>query len=149
MNVCSGNHELWWDFTAYKARLGQIMPYQQSGSSNPLYYSFNIGSLFHFVAFNTETAIDTADVDPTQITWLNNDLSTPESKNARWRIAYAHRPMYCANNEKAQCTDFPVILQEQTEDIFQQFDIPLVLTGHEHNVRPTFFFARCVCLTRS
>ncbi len=66
----AGNHELWWDFAAYKARFGHVMPYSASGSADSMYYSFNLGECFHFVGFNTETAIDTADVSATQLAWL-------------------------------------------------------------------------------
>ena len=86
--------QLWWNFTAYKARFGAVMPYAASGSSNPLYYSFNVGEHFHFTGFNTETALDTADVDATQVAWLHDVLGSPAAHNARWRIAYAHRPIY-------------------------------------------------------
>jgi hypothetical protein len=47
------------------------MPWQLSNSVDPMYYSFDIGK-YHFVGFNTETFIDTADIDPRQQTWLAN-----------------------------------------------------------------------------
>ena len=51
-----GNHELYYDFETYKKRLP--MPYLESNSTDPMYYSFDYG-IVHFIAMNTEAPIDT------------------------------------------------------------------------------------------
>jgi hypothetical protein len=70
--VVPGNHEFWFNFTDYKARW--FMPGNSSGSIDPsMFFSFNVGPL-HFVGFDTETWIDTADVNLIQQKWIYGDL---------------------------------------------------------------------------
>ncbi len=53
-------------------------------------------------------------------------------------MAYAHRPVYCANSDKAQCKEFAEVLQKQVEGVFREYDVALVLTAHEHNYQRTY-----------
>lgn len=49
--VCPGNHEAQFDFAPYLNRF--TMPYNESNSSSPFYYSFDYGGV-HFVMLDTE-----------------------------------------------------------------------------------------------
>lgn len=138
---CRGNHELWYNFTAYKARLGDSMPLAvdpvsgQATANNGSYFSVNIGNNVHITMFNTETADDTADVDPVQLQWLQTDLSTARANpNITWSIAAGHRPLYCTNDQgkNTDCNVFASILRGQTEALFNSTRTDLVIAAHMH-----------------
>ena len=61
------------------------------------YYSLDIGPHLHLAMTNTETAIDTADIDATQAAWLDADLAVARAAGGRWLVTAGHRPMYCSN----------------------------------------------------
>jgi len=132
-----GNHELWWNFTAYKARF--VMPVDQSESHDLMYYSFDLpAQRIHFIGFNTETWYDLADIDKGQLDWLKQDLSSALSRGARWIIAYAHRPVYCANGDDLQCGILTDTLQSALDSLFVDQHVDLVLTAHMHNMQRTW-----------
>jgi len=131
--VAPGNHEFWFNFTAYRSRW--FMPgFDVSSMDKSMFYSFNTGPI-HFLAFDTETWIDTADVNPVQHRWLENDLI--QAAKARdqqpWIIAYAHRPLYCSNNNRMNCVTFADWLQFRLENMFNEYKVDLVVTAHQHD----------------
>ncbi|RYG52351.1 hypothetical protein EON67_01415 [archaeon] len=127
--VAVGNHELWFDFAAYRARFS--MP-NMSVTQN-LYYSLNIGPV-HLAIYDTETAIDTADVNATQLAWLQADLAAANANRAvtPWVVAAGHRPLYCSNTAKMDCEVFASILRFQCESTFVSSHVDLVLGAHMH-----------------
>ncbi|RZF35571.1 hypothetical protein LSTR_LSTR005099 [Laodelphax striatellus] len=99
-----GNHEEKYNFSHYKARFS--MP----GGHESLMYSFNMGPA-HFIGFTTE-AYYFIEYGLKQVIlqyeWLENDLkeaTKPENRAKRpWIITFGHRPMYCSNADKDDCT---------------------------------------------
>lgn len=97
--------------------------------------SFNAGPM-HFTGIDTETWIDTADVDKPQQRWINEDLASmlcvlcslfvlcllrlllvfnhivcravanAQRAQRPWVVAFGHRPLYCSNKNKMNCEDF-------------------------------------------
>ena len=82
------------------------------GSDNSsLFYSFNIGPA-HIISFSTEYYfygwMYGFDSVIAQYNWLKKDLemaNTLQNRSVRpWIITMGHRPMYCSNNDKDDCT---------------------------------------------
>lgn len=110
--VVAGNHEIWFNFSAYKTRFA--MPGAATWRNN-MFYSFHAGSV-HFSGVNTESPIDLAEIGPRQVEWIKADLNRNTAANAaavearqraegrvsgraaaNWTIVYTHRPFYCSN----------------------------------------------------
>ena len=91
------NHEFWFNFTAYKARV--FMPgsgIDEGGSGDSMYYSWEYGPI-HFTALNSETAIDIGNFDENMLKWAENDMSSinrDKNRGTPWLISHFHRPMY-------------------------------------------------------
>lgn len=131
--VVPGNHEFWFNFTAYKARW--FMPGASSGSIDPsMFFSWNVGPL-HFLGYDTETWLDTADINPIQQKWIAKDLTAAQNNRAAqpWVIAMGHRPLYCSNSNKANCVSWAQVLQSKLEDIFVMTHVDLVIQAHQHD----------------
>ncbi len=94
-----------------------------------MYYSFSVGPV-HFLQLNTETFLDTADIDPAQATWVWRDLQQSRSNGDTFIIASGHRPMYCSNGGK-DCDSFAGLLREQAEEAFHAHSVDVVIAGHK------------------
>jgi len=130
--VSPGNHEFWFNFTAYKARF--FMP-SMPGSGDNMYYSWNIGTV-HFVGLDTETAVDTGNLDKTQVDFIDLDLkqTNKDRTNTPWIVAYGHRPFYCTNHDKHEidCKVYTEILRAKAETSFYLNKVNLVISAHMH-----------------
>lgn len=117
------------------------------GNTEAMYYSFNMGPI-HFISFSTEFYYFlNYGMSPliNQYYWLLNDLeeaAKPENRALRpWIITYAHRPMYCSNNNTDDCTKHetrvrvgvPFLHWFGLEDMFMQFGVDLTIWAHEHS----------------
>jgi hypothetical protein len=159
--VCRGNHELWWNFTAYQSRW--VMPPARDlpagevgrvgGPNNSTYYSLDLPSGVHLVVFNSETPDDTGSVDSAQVTWLAADLAAARASNASWLVAGAHRPLYCTNDGYASknkdCTVFAPIMRSQAEATFAGAHTDLILAAHMHGYERTEAVSNSVVVTAS
>ncbi|ROL51305.1 Acid phosphatase type 7 [Anabarilius grahami] len=81
-----------------------------------------------------------------QYEWLRADLeeaNRPENRAQRpWIITMGHRPMYCSNDDKDDCTQFQSYVRigrndtkpaaPGLEDLFYQYGVDLELWAHEH-----------------
>ena len=97
--------------------------------SPSMYYGFAAGAV-HVSMTNTESPIDTPDMNATVRAFLTADLAAARSAGAAWTIVGGHRPFYCSDNDKTQCGSFSSILRTQGEVLLQGVD--LVITAHEH-----------------
>uniref|UniRef100_A0A4W5NQE0 Purple acid phosphatase n=1 Tax=Hucho hucho TaxID=62062 RepID=A0A4W5NQE0_9TELE len=104
--TCPGNHEAEYNFSNYRNRFS--MP----GQTESLWYSWNVGSA-HIISLSTEIYFFLdygVDLIFKQYEWLKKDLeeaNRPENRAERpWIITMGHRPMYCSNNDKDDCTLF-------------------------------------------
>lgn len=126
--VTPGNHEIWYNFSAYKTHFWTPASLE---ADDRMYYSFSVGPV-HFLQLNTETFLDTADIDPAQATWLWRDLQQSRSNGDTFIIASGHRPMYCSSGGK-DCASFAGLLREQTEEAFHAHAVDVVIAGHKHS----------------
>jgi hypothetical protein len=141
-----GNHEFWYNFAAYKARFflppsaeaDQALPLSRGNDDN-MYYSWEYGAA-HFLALNSETAIDVPNFSKAQLSWLDGvleDKSGPEGTSVYvdrsrtpWLIAHFHRPMYCSDDHA--CGTGSTELRVRGEKPLHSAHTDLVLTGHVH-----------------
>jgi acid phosphatase type 7 len=132
----------------YKARLGDSMPLARDpvtgalSANNGSYFSLDIGPSLHLTTFNTETALDTADVDTNQTLWLLGDLGLARAGDANrtWVLAGAHRPLYCTNDggKGSDCGTFASLLRSQVEGVFAQTKTDMVFAAHMHGFERTY-----------
>ncbi|KAG9336512.1 hypothetical protein JZ751_002859 [Albula glossodonta] len=140
--TCPGNHENAYNFSNYRNRFS--MP----GNTESLWYSWNIGSA-HIISFSTEVYFYLdygVDLIFKQYEWLKKDLeeaNKPENRKARpWIITMGHRPMYCSNDDKDDCTEFQSYVRLGRNDttppapglekLFYLYGVDLELWAHEH-----------------
>ena len=150
--VTPGNHEFWFNFKAYKTRF--YMPSvgsnvdigdssEKEGSGDNMYYSWSYGPA-HFVAMNSETAIDTQDFHKDNLKFVEADMAAVDRTQTPWMIAHFHRPLYCANDK--QCTGYvgasdptkPNKLTKEAEDLFYNNKVDVVMSGDVHEYERTF-----------
>ncbi|KAI4902053.1 hypothetical protein NFI96_033108 [Prochilodus magdalenae] len=120
------------NFSHYRNRFS--MP----GQTESLWYSWNIGSA-HIISFSTEVYFYLEyglDLLLKQYEWLKSDLeqaNKPENRALRpWIITMAHRPMYCSDDDRDDCTKFESYVRLGLEDLFYQHGVDLELWAHEH-----------------
>jgi len=139
--VCAGNHEEKYNFSNYRARFS--MP----GGKDSLMYSFNLGPV-HFIGFSTEAYYFLnygMKLLVNQYEWLERDLieaNKPENRKLRpWIITYGHRPMYCSNDNDADCTQSETLIRVGLpithffglEDLFYNYGVDVEIWAHEHS----------------
>eukprot|EP01116_Phalansterium_solitarium_P017014 TRINITY_DN408_c0_g1_i1.p1 TRINITY_DN408_c0_g1~~TRINITY_DN408_c0_g1_i1.p1 ORF type:complete len:427 (-),score=158.50 TRINITY_DN408_c0_g1_i1:285-1427(-) len=129
-----GNHERQYNFSAYLNRMS--MPSERSGSR--FWYSFDYNSLVHFVAFSTEHDFSNSSE---QHAWLVKDLAAAYANkhNVPWIVVFGHRPFYCTSViEASRCEVEAPEYRSYLEDAFHDYQVDLVLSGHNHNYERTY-----------
>ena len=123
-----GNHEFWFNFSAYQHRLHASMPQEQDVLSGSMFYSVTIGPV-QMLFLNTETWIDTAEISKEQVAWVSKQLA---SRTVPWSLVFHHRPLYCNRKDHGNCEIMASILQAEIEDVYIQNKVDMVVSGHEH-----------------
>ena len=103
-----GNHDDPNDERLYK-------PFNMGGER---YYTFRKGDVDFF-------ALDSNYMDPAQLTWLDQKL---KGSQRPWKICFFHHPLY--NDGRHHGAD--VDLRSQIAPLFQQNQVNVVFSGHEH-----------------
>ncbi|CAE7700528.1 PAP22, partial [Symbiodinium sp. KB8] len=120
---CPGNHEYASAeaFKSYNARYP--MPYAQSGSVDPNYWSRDIGPM-HVVALNSYAA---SGPDSFQFNWLKKDLEAFNRKRTPWLVVMMHAPFYNSNlGHLGEAT----VMMGDLEELFFKHGVNVVLAGH-------------------
>jgi len=92
------------------------------------FYSFQSGPI-HFVMLDSNIMGAANDRD---IQWLRSDLDSAAAKQATWRIAVMHHPMWpVAENPKDSVR--AETMREFFLPIFEEYGVDLILCGHQHN----------------
>ncbi|KAM5563075.1 purple acid phosphatase 15 [Rosa sericea] len=126
--VVEGNHEVEEQvenktFVAYSSRFA--FPSAESGSSSPMYYSFNTGGI-HFIMLGAYTLFDKSSE---QYRWLEQDLAKVDRSTTPWLVATWHPPWYStyvAHYREAEC------MRLEMEELLYSYGVDLVFTGHVH-----------------
>ena len=131
-----GNHEIWWDFTPYKARFRMPDVDAPTDDEQNMYYSLDVGGV-HLVGLNTESPLDFAHVSRKQVEWLKADLATASPRSVdNWTIAFGHRPLYCSNAGHSKLLHGMKELQDKLEDTLAP-SVDLFVSGHVHDYERT------------
>jgi len=142
--TCPGNHEWHYNFSNYRARFGNSMP----GREEDMFFSFDVGPV-HFVSVSTEfyyyLNFGISQV-VRQYKWLEDDLSKVDRSLTPWVVIYGHRPMYCTNDDRDDCTKFetrtriglPVLNWWGMEDLLAKYGVDLAFWAHEHSYERLF-----------
>ncbi|KAJ0028407.1 hypothetical protein Pint_35948 [Pistacia integerrima] len=128
--VTEGNHEIETfpiiqphGFKAYNARWR--MPYEESGSSSNLYYSFDVSGT-HIIMLGSYTDFD---ADSAQYKWLQADLSKIDRKKTPWVIALLHAPWYNTNSAHQGEGES---MRKSMEDLLYKARVDIIFAGHVH-----------------
>lgn len=85
------------------------------------WYVTDIGRL-RIIVLDTERTDD-----PHQTAWLQATLATPQPPGT-WTIAAMHKPAYSAGSHGSDLD-----VRSRWAPLFEQYDVPLVLAGHDHD----------------
>jgi hypothetical protein len=94
------------------------------------FYSVDYGPV-HLVVLDTEAAFLNTSRRAEQIAWLTADLQA--SQAAPWRIAVFHRPPYSSGAEHGS----ELAVRAAFGPLFEQYNVQLVINGHEHSYERT------------
>jgi len=137
-----GNHELFYNFTAFKDRFA--MPGEQSLSNTNLFFSFDYG-VAHIIAYSFEQYGGAApEMHPggVEYEWLLQDLKWAASSENRterpWIIMYGHRPFYCTNTDSVACGPEAKYYRNLIEPMMYEYQVDLVITAHVHDYERTY-----------
>lgn len=133
--VLPGNHEIQFEFGAYLNWLK--MPYQESGSNSPFWYSFDYMGV-HFSMFSTEHDVHQGSI---QYQWLVRDLEKANANRDKvpWVLALAHRPLYCSShNANISCKSMAVKLRSELENLLLKQKVDVYVSGHVHHYERSY-----------
>ncbi|XP_059483702.1 acid phosphatase type 7 [Neocloeon triangulifer] len=142
--TCPGNHEEAYNFSNYRARFS--MP----SSLDSMVYSFDIGpahiigistEFYYFLEYGFKQVVK-------QYEWLEQDLikANKNRKERPWIITFGHRPMYCTNLNRDDCTKHETLVRSglpflhwfSLEDLFYEHGVDLEIWAHEHSYERLF-----------
>lgn len=128
--VTEGNHEIETfpiiypqGFKAYNARWR--MPYEQSGSTSNLYYSFDVAGA-HILMLGSYTDFD---ADSDQYKWLEADLAKVDRKATPWIFVLLHAPWYNSNEAHQGEGES---MRKAMEELLYKARVDAVFAGHVH-----------------
>ncbi|KAL7615513.1 hypothetical protein Lser_V15G01916 [Lactuca serriola] len=112
-------------FTSYNARWR--MPYEESGSTSNLYYSFEVSKV-HIIMLNSYIEFDHGSI---QYRWLESDLKKVNRSKTPWLIVVVHAPWY---NSYTAHHDEPesVYMRKSMEELLFHHRVDIVFAGHVH-----------------
>ncbi|KAJ6980202.1 purple acid phosphatase 18-like [Populus alba x Populus x berolinensis] len=127
--VTQGNHEresipfLKDGFESYNSRWK--MPFEESGSSSNLYYSFEVAGA-HIIMLGSYADYDEYS---NQYNWLEADLAKVDRNKTPWLLVLFHVPWYNSNEAHQNEGDW---MMEAMEPLLYAASVDIVLAGHVH-----------------
>jgi hypothetical protein len=110
-----------------------VLPANAASSAFPdhaeRFYSFDWGPV-HFVALDTELALQDATRRQAQLDWLAADLAATAQP---WKVAYFHRSPYSAGGEHGS----DLLVRQMFGPVFEAHGVQLALSAHEHDYERT------------
>ncbi|KAK9290206.1 hypothetical protein L1049_008372 [Liquidambar formosana] len=128
--VTEGNHEIEifpiiypHGFKAYNERWP--MPYEESGSTSNLYYSFDVVGT-HIVMLGSYADFD---AQSAQYKWLQADLAKVDRKVTPWLVVLLHAPWYNTNTAHQGEGES---MRKAMEEMLYKARVDVVYAGHVH-----------------
>jgi hypothetical protein len=128
VKISIGEHDVSHGIAAYEKYLNHF------NLSKP-FYSFNYNTV-HFIAMATakNTLIPYNDTSE-QYQFIRNDLiQASRNKSINWIIVYTFRPFYSSNTVHPGLDE----LQDTYHQLFDKYNVDLVLQAHNHNYQRTY-----------
>lgn len=132
MAYCPGNHEdgLGEAYVNYKERFPMKFAAEASGSSNPLFWSRDLGPM-HIISLSSYSQSHPSSA---MYQWLETDLAQFDRAKTPWLVAMMHAPWY--NSNKGHIGEAKP-MKENMETLFYRYGVNLVLNGHVHSYERT------------
>ncbi|XP_050230394.1 purple acid phosphatase 22-like [Mercurialis annua] len=128
--VTEGNHEIETfpfiyphGFKAYNSRW--LMPYEESGSTSNLYYSFDVAGA-HVIMLGSYTDFE---AESDQYKWLEGDLGKIDRKKTPWVIVLLHAPWYNTNTAHQGEGES---MRKAMEEMLYKARVDVIFSGHVH-----------------
>ncbi|RVX11774.1 putative purple acid phosphatase 20 [Vitis vinifera] len=112
-------------FTSYNARWH--MPFEESGSTSNLYYSFEVAGV-QVVVLGSYTDFG---LDSDQYKWLQADLGKVDRKRTPWLVVMLHAPWYNSNSAH-QGEEESDGMRDSMEEMLYKARVDVVFAGHVH-----------------
>lgn len=93
-------------------------PFHMAGKR---YYTFSTKNVRFFV-------LDTDQLDPAQLAWLETALKDSQAAKDDWKIVYFHHPLYSDGGTHGSDVNLRVVL----EPLFLKYGVNVVFAGHDH-----------------
>ena len=110
-------------FLAYNKRFK--MPYEDSGSTTQLYYSYNVAGV-HIIMLGS---YDDYDVGSAQYAWLVKDLMKVNRRDTPWIIVGMHAPWYNSNHNHYGEGEK---MRQAMEPLLYEHGVDFIISGHVH-----------------
>jgi predicted phosphohydrolase len=105
----------------------------------PRYYSYDVGNI-HFITIDGYLTSQTT-INSTQYRWLVNDLKNIKGEinqgNKKWIIVYCHFPPF--NDGSHAGESYGERFRTDIVPLLHQYNVDLVLYGHDHNYQRSQF----------
>ncbi len=123
-----GNHEAWYNFSAFRARYP--MPGPASSGEGNFWYSFDYAGV-HVISASSEH--DLSDGSP-QLVWIARDLKAANNnrKAVPWVVFAIHRPLYSSDASEFSEHSPGSFRLRQLEGLLLENKVDLTVSGHQH-----------------
>lgn len=101
------------------------MPYQESGSTSNLYYSFEVAGT-HVIMLGSYVEFD---AESDQYRWLQADLAKIDRKKTPWVVVLLHAPWYNTNTAHQGEGES---MRQAMEELLYNARVDVVFAGHVH-----------------
>jgi predicted phosphodiesterase len=88
-----------------------------------------IGDCFCIILNSEDLEVRPGVIGPTQLAWLEAQLSSEAAQNAPFRIVFVHRPPFPQHHHK----DKPLQPTDTLHEFFKKYKVTVVFAGHEHS----------------
>ncbi|HET9236698.1 MAG TPA: metallophosphoesterase [Oligoflexus sp.] len=95
----------------------------------PGYEVEKIGDCFCIILNSEDLEVRPGVIGPTQMAWLETQLSSESAQNAPFRIVFVHRPPFPQHHHK----DKPLQPTDELHELFKKYKVAAVFAGHEHS----------------
>jgi 3',5'-cyclic AMP phosphodiesterase CpdA len=131
-----GNHEMFFNFSAYKHRYQMPLPNGGGQPEGSMYYSFSVGPVA-FMMLDSETIVNVPDMDKTQLAWAERQLVAANQRK-QFIVVAQHRPLYCSSADGLDCKVWVKVLRKQAEQLYADQGVSYVTCGHVHSYERTY-----------